>query len=662
MKYRQVNLDFHTSECIENIGKKFDKKQFQDMLKIGHINSITLFSKCHHGWSYHPTKVNEMRPHLDFDLLGAQIGAAHEIGVKTPVYISAGCDEKAFRAHEDWRYVGELNKKPIMPDLKTPLFHGLCFNTPYLDYLCAQVEEVISKYDADGLFVDISAPKICYCETCRKQIEREGNDPNDRRTLWELAQRVYMNYTRRIAEAAHKYKKDISIFHNGGHIIRGRYDVLNANGHIEIESLPTGGWGYDDMQISTRYVQPTKKDFLVMTGKFHIAWGEFGSYKTDNALLYEATLAAALGGKVSIGDQLHPNGKFDELTYKKIGKAYEYIEKIEPWLDNVDFLCNIGVFSAESYATEHKVIDYKEYGDYDIGVSRALNEGKYLYQFIDIESDFSKYKVIILPDIIKVSDKLRAKLNEFVRCGGKLFATGKSGLKESESEFAFDFGIKYVGECEFEPTYADKIDSELNIESACYVMYEKCENISLCGGRELIKMYSPYFNRTIEHFCSHMHAPCSGEYLSPGMVEGNDGIYCAWRLFADYAHDGNTIYRNVICGALDMLLDNKKKIKTNLYRQGIVTLAKQKYNSGTRYVLHMLYASPVKRGKNIEVIEDLPEIYNTEFEINLADEDTDNIKRVYLAPQNKDIEYEYTDKTLKFKVDKFVCHQMVVIE
>ena len=192
MNYRQVNLDFHTSECIENIGKKFDKKQFQDMLKIGHINSITLFSKCHHGWSYHPTKVNEMHPHLDFDLLGAQIDAAHEIGVKTPVYISAGCDEKAFRAHEDWRYVGELNKKPIMPDLKTPLFHGLCFNTPYLDYLCAQVEKVISKYDADGLFVDISAPKICYCETCRKQIEREGNDPNDRKNVMGVgAKSVY---------------------------------------------------------------------------------------------------------------------------------------------------------------------------------------------------------------------------------------------------------------------------------------------------------------------------------------------------------------------------------------------------------------------------------------------------------------------------------------
>ena len=70
LRFRQVHLDFHTSEHIEDIGKKFDKKQFQTALKKGHINSITLFSKCHHGWAYHPSKANEMHPHLDFDLLG----------------------------------------------------------------------------------------------------------------------------------------------------------------------------------------------------------------------------------------------------------------------------------------------------------------------------------------------------------------------------------------------------------------------------------------------------------------------------------------------------------------------------------------------------------------------------------------------------------------
>jgi hypothetical protein len=94
LRFRQIHLDFHTSEAIGGIGSRFEKKQFQDMLRLGHVDSITVFSKCHHGWAYHPSTANEIHPHLSFDLLRAQIEAAHEIDVKTPVYISAGLDEK----------------------------------------------------------------------------------------------------------------------------------------------------------------------------------------------------------------------------------------------------------------------------------------------------------------------------------------------------------------------------------------------------------------------------------------------------------------------------------------------------------------------------------------------------------------------------------------
>jgi hypothetical protein len=97
LAFRQVHLDFHTSEAIDGIGAKFSKVQFQQMLKVGHVDSITVFSKCHHGWAYHPSKANAMHPGLKFDLLGAQIEAAHEIGVKTPVYISAGFDQRMAR-------------------------------------------------------------------------------------------------------------------------------------------------------------------------------------------------------------------------------------------------------------------------------------------------------------------------------------------------------------------------------------------------------------------------------------------------------------------------------------------------------------------------------------------------------------------------------------
>jgi len=68
MPSRQVHLDFHTSEFIPGIGEKFDKKQFQEALKIGHINQINIFSKCHHSWSCYPTKVGKMHPNLKFYL------------------------------------------------------------------------------------------------------------------------------------------------------------------------------------------------------------------------------------------------------------------------------------------------------------------------------------------------------------------------------------------------------------------------------------------------------------------------------------------------------------------------------------------------------------------------------------------------------------------
>ena len=92
LRFRQVHLDFHTHGSIPGIGQKFAKEQFQQALQLGRIDSITLFSKCHHGYSYHPTQVGTPHPHLKFDLLAAQIEACREIGVRCPIYLSAGVD------------------------------------------------------------------------------------------------------------------------------------------------------------------------------------------------------------------------------------------------------------------------------------------------------------------------------------------------------------------------------------------------------------------------------------------------------------------------------------------------------------------------------------------------------------------------------------------
>ena len=42
LRKRQVHLDFHTSEFVP-VGNNFSKDQFQNALKAGHVNSITVF-------------------------------------------------------------------------------------------------------------------------------------------------------------------------------------------------------------------------------------------------------------------------------------------------------------------------------------------------------------------------------------------------------------------------------------------------------------------------------------------------------------------------------------------------------------------------------------------------------------------------------------------
>ena len=653
MRFRQVHLDFHTSEHIEDIGKKFDKKQFQTALKKGHINSITLFSKCHHGWAYHPSKANEIHPHLDFDLLGAQIQAAHEIGVKTPIYLSAGLDEKMAHRHPEWLVRNLDESTTWAKDFTEPGYHKMCMSSPYLDYLVKQIEEVCKNYDADGIFLDIAGVQPCYCQNCIAEREELGLNPYDENDVLKHAEMVYKRYAEKTRAAVDKYKPNLSLFHNGGHIRQGRRDLVNYNTHLELESLPTGGWGYDHFPFSARYCQGLGVDYLGMTGKFHGSWGEFGGFKHPNALRFEVALAAANGAKCSVGDQLSPSSEMDMVTYDLIGSAYSELEEKEEWLDNVESVADIAIISPEAYVGDLSTGQMTKVDDSGSGVCRIMLEGKYLFDVIDFESDLSKYKVIILPDVIRADIDFAKRLRKFCDCGGKILATGKSALYENSNEFCLDLGAERIKENPYKPDYFRPLEKIKDMGDTGYIMYGNGEKIR-CIGNELGIRENPYFNRTRAHFCSHQHTPNSCEYGGAGMTEGKDGIYIAWNIFADYAQSGELHLKQMAIFALDRLLDSAKTLKTNLPAQGIVTLMKQ----NDRLICHLLYASPVKRGNGIEVIEDILPIYNVE----LAIKTDKKINKVYLAPQKEDIDFTYDDGYISVKLDKIECHQMVVFE
>lgn len=675
LRFRQIHLDFHTSPHIPGIGAKFDKSQWQETMKAAAVDSITLFSKCHHGWSYHPTTVGKIHPHLGFDLLRAQYEATKEVGINAPVYLSAGVDNLASYEHPEWREVDKDGRYTAWAQgVLQAGFHTMDFHSPYLEYLCEQIREAVRLFpDCDGIFLDI----INQTQSCGRWslefMKANGLNPEkeeDRKESSRLALEKYYELT---TEAAKSLSADMPIFHNAGHIPRGRHDILPYFSHLELESLPTGGWGYDHFPMSAKYACNLPFDFLGMTGKFHTTWGEFGGYKHPNALRYECSAMLAFGSKCSIGDQLHPNGTLDPSTYESIGIAYREVEAKEPWCREARQVFDLGILSSEAESrTQRESLA-------DEGACRVLLESHFLFGLIDRTMEFDRYKALVLPDSIRIDTELKAKLDAYLAQGGRLILSGESGLLRDKDEFAFDVGAEYLGLSPFFPP-----DNEPNrghdyllpipelrpsFVNMPQVMYERSHRVRATTGASLGQIFDPYFNRNWEHFCSHQHTPNNPEPsgFDCGVRHGNI-LYFAHPVFRNYRAYGAVAYRDFIASAIRSFLDESLTLSTNLPSTARVSLTEEPAKD--RCVLHLLYAPTVSRGgviqlsggntsggKSVEVIEGLPPLHDVQVSLKLPRA----FDSARLVPQGSDVEVVVEDGLLNLSIPAFSCHQMIEI-
>lgn len=664
LRFRQIHLDFHTSPHISGIGEEFDKKQWQDALKLGHVNSITAFSKCHHGWSYHPTKVGKMHPHLGFDLLRAQIDAAKEIDVNVPVYISAGLDDVMAAEHPEWR---EVTVEGKYGGWTAPIdragFHSMCFGSDYLDYLCEQIREVVRLFpEANGIFLDIISQGECCCKACLAYMKEHGLDPTKQEDRKTCSKAALDRYYRESTDACRCDDPNMPVFHNSGHITKGDQSVLGYFSHLELESLPTGGWGYDHFPLSAKYVNKIGLDYMGMTGKFHTTWGEFGGYKHPNALRYECALMLASGAKCSVGDQLHPSGMMDETTYTIIGEAYAEVEAKEPWCDGVTNVADIAVLSSESENGGGRGADN--------GVGRVLFESHFLFDLIDRKMDFSPYKLLILPDDIRIDEDLKKLIDGYVAKGGKLLLTGKSGIWKDKEEFAFDIGADFFSESPYQPDFLEP-GSVLapGFVNSPLAMYLKSQQVKATSGEQLAAIRNPYFNRTWEHYCSHQHAPAADLSGYAAAVRKGSVLYLAHPIFSIYGALGAVAYREYAANAIGLMLGEGASIATNLPSTARVSVMRQENEN--RYVLHLLHANTILRGsavklspegyvwdsRPVEVIEDLLPLRDTRVTLKLPKA----VKSVRLEPQGVEIPFDVTNGEVKLAVDEFTCHQIISI-
>jgi len=290
-----------------------------------------------------------------------------------------------------------------------------------------------------------------------------------------------------------------------------------------------------------------------------------------------------------------------------------------------------------------------------------LLEAKYAFDVVDLESDFRRYRLVILPDEVKVDASLKTKLDAYVKQGGKVFLTGMSGI-DPTAGFVLDVGGVWEGTSP--NTQGDYLLPTPELQASFVqdplFMYLPAQRVKATGGQALGDVYEPYFDRTPRHFMGHLHAPAkpNPSGYAAGLRKGGY-TYLSFPLFSCYQKDGAVAMIEIAERFIDFAMGGDRLITTNLPRAGRVTVRQQ--GDAERDVVHVMHATPAlrgtERGSQVQPIQDLVPLYDTQVSV-LARGAVESVK---LVPSGDALEFVEANGRVEFAVPEFTGHQMIEI-
>jgi len=286
-----------------------------------------------------------------------------------------------------------------------------------------------------------------------------------------------------------------------------------------------------------------------------------------------------------------------------------------------------------------------------------LQESAQQFEILDSQSDFSGYKVLILPDDVPCDSTLSGKIENYLKQGGHLIASYHSGLNDKGDSFNLKaLGVRLKGEAPFSPDFiVPGAVLSRDLKPTEHVMYLKGLEVEAEGGCEVLAdAVVPYFNRTYQHFCSHRHTPSSGKKGYPGVLRNGNAVYFAHPIFRQYDQNAPKWCKTLFLNALELLLPNPL-----VKHQGPSTLqvALNVQPNDKRLILHLLHYIPERRSQSFDTIEDVIPLYDVKIGVHAEQP----IRSVRCVPEMTDLEFVLHCGRVEMTVPEIRGHQMIEI-
>lgn len=414
------------------------------------------------------------------DLLGDYLPAAHAQGIKVFIYMNVHWANKSFiTEHPNW-----VQRKADGSPL-TGLYGGggtsPCVNAPYRDWIVALTEEMASKYEIDGIFLDGPCFYLgtCYCDACRaKFAARYGLEiseiQDERHPHWrefiEFRYDSITEFVRDCRTALRKYRPSAPLYMNANGLHSGRVNGRHDRKLIKVQDIlgAEGGFIFYGRPIDVPLwkvsgtakfleAQAEGKPTVIFTALGHKPW-EYPLTEAEILLNTASTFAA--GANPWIGTNY---GRIHDPSMKAATEELGFFARHEDLLSGT-----VGVGETALFWS-HDTADY--YGshlpeiDFLVEKPQALHELDYQSSFqggyealmrsgtpfvivdefgVNDEDALAGIKTLLLPDVACMSDETAQHIRQFVSEGGTLVATNNTSLMDETGRPRADFALSDV--------------------------------------------------------------------------------------------------------------------------------------------------------------------------------------------------------------------------
>ncbi len=693
--YRRLLIDTHVPDWDPNLLANFNAADYVATIAGAGFQSLMQYANSHVGLCLWRTKLGHMHAGMKGrDYFGEVMEECRRHGLHRVAYYSLVFDDWAYQNQPEWRILPENGYDRILFSRTGTV----CPNSPYREHALACLRELVGNYDFEGIFLDMTYwPAVCYCPYCTERFWREQHEEpprivNWKDPLWRSFQKAREQWMRDFAmtvtQAIKRTRPITAYLQSYDYFTTWHRGVsLEQNDASDLCSGDFyGGAAEFSVVCKTNWGLTRTRPFEFMTSRT-LDLHDFETTKPLETILIESLIPAIHSSACLLIDAIKPDGTLNHFAYEYLGQVNAQHDAYEPFLGG-ELLADVAIYydknsmydPAENGLHASEAYPSRTYGgptnsDFSpanpphlravLGSARILREAHIPFGVLTNVTleQLSRYRAVILPSVLEMTEPQADQFRKFVREGGVLYASGSSSLSQpgqGEPHFLLEdvLGVRYLGTVGTLTTYLTPTDS--NIKKVIWPQ----ENItfqgpmvqaeSLTGSEVLATVTLPWVEPEPGHAIGQHFAqiwsnpPAMAPGRNPGIVTNSFGKGKAVWVAAPIESGIELVYANVVSHLLHRLLPGPYNFEVEMNPAVEMTLFEQAEKHrllvGLLNMQEQVPTIPVGGTVRVRVPAD------------------SRARRVLHLPDQKEIPFEKAGAYVQFNVAPFKILTMALVE